>query len=257
MRATELGDAIVGMATCLRITGRSATLDFEDIYVSPLEEGSIKTVFSFATKNKRELIVSTFGGAAGMVLGTLLLAPFQLIGQYGLAALKNPSAEVMTTVDKKILELCMNADYRKSVTKVAQPINEINQKVTIKVDNKGYEINCDNQYKFITEDEEPILPELHNGETVTITGRLTRINLDQNDLGFEYHGRKISISPEDSEKAVGKEFHQFLENPVVTIIGKVVRDDDFSIPKIRVFEMHEYESAQTSLLDNKASESAQ
>jgi len=256
MRAVDLSEAILGMSTCLRIAGRSASLDFEDVYVSPLEEGSIKAVFKFVKRDRRDLIVGTVSGTTSGILVILIVGSFQLIGQQGLAALKNPNAETMASVDKKVLELCMNSDYRKSVTKVARPINEVNQKVTIKVDSKSYEINCDNQYKFITEDEDPILPELRDDETVEIAGRLTRINLDQNDLGFEYKGRKLSIYPEDPDKAVGKEFHQFLENPVVTITGVVVRDSDFLVPKIKVLKMEEYKPAQISLLDEDASGSA-
>jgi hypothetical protein len=258
MRASDLGEAILGMTTCLRIAGRSAAFDFEDVYVSPLEEGSVKAVFRFVRRHKNTLIVGTVSGATGTLLSTLILAPFQLIGQYGLPALKQPSAEVMATVDKKVLEMCMNGDYRKGATKVARPINEVNQKVTIKVDSKSYEINCDNQYKFITEDEEPILPNLVDGETVTITGQLTRLSLDQNDLGFLYKGRRLSIKPQDRDKTVGTEFHQFFDKPkpLVTITGQVYRDSFYVVPRIGVIIMVEFTPAQTNMFDGDASGSA-
>lgn len=256
MRAMDLSEAISGMSTCLRMAGRFSSLDFEDVYISPLEEGSVRAVFRYVKRNRGRLIEATLTNTSGMILGTLILLPFQLIGQYGLPSLKNPNAEMMASVDKKALELCMNSEYRKAVTKVARPIDELNQKVTIKLDGESYEINCDNQYKFVNEDQEPILPDLRNGETATISGRITRINLDQNDLGLEYMGRKISIFPEDPEKAVGKEFHQFLETPEVTITGIVVRDSDFVPPKIKVLEIREYEPPQLSLLDESATESS-
>lgn len=247
MPAKDLGEAIIGMSTCLRIAGRVSLLDFEDIYIFPIEVGSVKTPFGYITKKDGKAIII---GAAGGLASSLIFGSLSSIGQWGLAALKNPSGEILNKVDKKVLELCMNSDYRKSISKIAQPINEQNQKVTIKAGNKGYEITCENQYKFIHEDQEPILPELRNGETVTLKGQLTRMNMvPKNDLGFLYKGRTLSIFPNDPEKNVALEYHQFTPLPEVVVTGIVVRDTDYEVPKLKVIKMEAPKDLQQNLFE--------
>ena len=253
MPANYLGDAILGMSTVLKIAGRSMKVDFEDVYVYPVKEGSVKTLFVFVkrTRGKQE-----FTPLGATVVGGLIVLSFQFIGEYGIAALKNPSAEIMAKVDKQVLELCMNADYRKSVTKIARPIGDENQNVKIKVDSKGYEIDCNNQYKFIDDEEEPILPDLKNGEKVSLPGTLTRMNLVNNDMGFNYEGNALSIIPNDPKKSVAEEYHQFLPIPRVIVTGIVTRDTYVEMPKIKVISIVEANSTQTSFLDGDASDSA-
>ena len=251
MPAKDLAEAIEGMATCMAVVGRVTKLDFETIYVFPPEHGSIKIKLGFNKREQRVIYLAVVSGALANVVSQTFIGAFSLIGQYGLPNLKTPPAEVLQQASKEIIAICTNADFRRSVPKIARPLNELNQSVTIKADDKSYTIDCNSQYKFTAEDEEAILPDLIDGSTVTITGRLTRINLDQNDLGFEYHGRKLSIFPLDRDKAVGKEFHEFLENPIVTITGVVFRDNYFVIPKIGVEKMEEYKPTQNKLFDEK------
>lgn len=252
MSAKDLGEAIVGMSTILKIAGRAAGIDFEDVYVYPIQEGSVKTLLIYIKRNKNKLIADV----GVVVVGTIILNSFDLIGQLGLTMLKKPDAHILTMVDKQILELCMNAEYRKSVTKVARPLNLENKKVTIKVAQDSYDITCETQYKFITEDEEPILPELRNGQIASLTGSLTRMNMRNNDLGFEYHGRTLSIFPNDHKKNVATEYHQFTPLPLVTVTGEVVRESDFVVPKLKVIKMDEAKNEQTRMFDNNASDSA-
>jgi hypothetical protein len=245
MPAKDLGEAIIGMTMILKIAGRAAAIDFEDVYVYPIQEGSVKTLLVYVKRNKNKLIAEV----GVLVVGAMILNSFDLIGKFGIAALKNPEAEVMTTVDKKVLELCMNADYRKSVSKIARPVNEENERVTIKVSKDSYEITRENQYKFITEDEEPILPELRNGETVNLVGRLTRMNMENNDLGFDYHGRKLSIYPSDPEKHVAIEYHEFTPMPLVVVTGIVTRNSDYEAPRLKVIKMDEFKPTQENLFE--------
>lgn len=250
MSAKELGEAILGMAACMSIAGRTVQLDFESVHVYAIGEGSVKTRFTFTRREQRTIYIAAVGSALGNILSTTFLGTFTLIGQYGLPALKSPTVEILEKVDKKIIDMCTNADFRKSVTKIALPINELNQKVTIKIDGNSYEINCDNQYKFITEDEELILPELRNGETVKLVGTLTRMNMKNNDLGFEYHDKTLSISPSNPEKNVATEYHQFTPMPRVNVTGIVIRNSDYEVPKLKVISMSEFTEAQTALFDN-------
>jgi len=256
MPGDDLGEAIVGMTTCLKIAGRAALIDFSGVYVYPIEEGSIKTTFAYIKDNHEKVIVDV----GGNVVGGLILGAFGLIGTYGLATLKNPSGEVLAGVDKKVIEMCMNRDFRKSVSKIAQPLNEVNQKATIKFGSKGYEITCDNQYKFINDDQEKILPELKNGEQVSLIGRLTRMNMvPKNDLGFEYKGRVLSVAPMDDEKNVADEYHQYTPLPQVRIVGIVVRATEYEAPSLRVIRMEDVKDDQLEMFedDSKATSSSQ
>jgi len=256
MPAKQVAEAITGMSTCMAIAGRTVGLDFETIHVFAPEHGSVKFKFAFTKREQRVIYIAVAGSVLAQLLGNAFTGAFSLIGEYGLPTLKQPSADILEQATKEVVQMCTNVDFRRSVPKIARPLSEVNQQVTIHTTNSSYTINMNNQYKFTTEDEQPILPELRNGETVTITGTITRINLEHNDIGISYGNRKISITPVDEETAVGKEFHQFLETPIVTVTGLVVRDSEFVVPKIRVFKIVQYKPAQTSFLDDEASSAA-
>lgn len=256
MSAKDLGEAIIGMSTCIAIAGRDAKLDFESVYIFPIETGSIRTLFTFTRREKNEIKIQTVSAVLGGTVTAAFIGAFSLIGQYGLPALKAPSGDILENVNKKAIELCTNAEFRRSVPKIARPISEINQRVTLKVQNNSYEINCDNQYKFIAEDEEPILPELKNGETVSLPGSLTRMNMKNNDLGFDYHNKTLALTPIDPDKNVAVEYHQYTPLPKVIVTGVVVRESEFETPKIKVIRIEEFKSTQTNLFDDTRSESA-
>lgn len=261
MSSRDLGEAILGMSTCISVVGRSAKLDFESVHIFPIEHGSIRTLYTFVKRNKDEIIVQTISASLGGVIIAGFLGAVALIGQHGLPALKTPCGEILKSANAAVIELCTNAEFRRSITKIARPVNELNQKVIIKVNENSYEINCENQYKFLTEDEEEILPELQNGETVSLIGMLTRMNMRNNDLGFEYHGKTLSISPVDPDKNVATEYHQFTPLPQVQVMGIVARDNAFVVPRLKVIKMSVPENIQPELFkDNKkelASNSAQ
>lgn len=242
MPARDLGEAIVGMANCLRIVGRIALLEFSEVYVYPIEEGSVKTKLVYINKHKKQIIVGI-----GFTV-TLLNESLQLINRFSAGAFKAPTIEMIQGVDKKVRDICTSTEFRRSLEKVAQPLGELNQKVTIKYGEKGFEINCDNQYKFLLNKEEPILPELINGETVELEGEITRINKRQNDLGFEYKGRAIAITPIDEDKS-SADYHRFLEVDKVWIKGVVFRSDLYDMPRIKVIEIRESNPKQIGMFD--------
>lgn len=253
MPAKDLGEAILGMTTCLKIAGRVTKIDFEDVYVYAIEEGSVKTFFVYVRRNQNRLIADV----GTNVVGVAIVGAFGLIGTYGLAALKSPSGDMLKGAEKNAITLCLSADFRRSVVKIARPINEINKKVTIKFGDKGYEITCDNQYKFTNEDEDPILPELRNGETVSLSGTLTRMNMvPKNDLGFSYKGKIISLSPLDPDKNVATEYHQYTPLPQVIVTGVIVRENDFEIPRIKVIRMDKPKNDQIQMFDQATSEAS-
>ncbi len=194
-------------------------------------------------------------------LNLVNLMIYSLSSKKKLKATWKASKSILKSANAAVIELCTNAEFRRSITKIARPVNELNQKVIIKVNENSYEINCENQYKFLTEDEEEILPELQNGETVSLIGMLTRMNMRNNDLGFEYHGKTLSISPVDPDKNVATEYHQFTPLPQVQVMGIVARDNAFVVPRLKVIKMSVPENIQPELFkDNKkelASNSAQ
>jgi hypothetical protein len=258
MPAKDVSEAIAGMATAMAITGRITKFDFESIYVFPPEHGSYKLKFAFSKKEQRIVYLAVAAGALSNVISTVFINALSLFGEYTITAFKHPNGDMVANVQKEVVELCNSNEFRKSVTKFASPISEYNQKLTVRADGKTYEIDCNNQYKFIQEEDETILPDLHDGQQYTLHGKLTRMNLESNDMGFLYMGRKLSILPADPEKRVGKEFNQFLENPDVLITGVVVRNSYTVVPIIRVLNMVQFvPPAQVDMFSSEGTISAE
>lgn len=234
MRAKDLGEAIVGMDYCMRKAGVLGSLDFDDVFILPIEEGSVKTTFLYI-KNNPWKIVSRSNNVAG-----LLSASIMAIQLFGANNFRIPTKDIIDRIgDPKVLELCQGFQYRKSLQKVASPLGEYNEKVEIVIGNESVVINCENKYRFYVDKEnEQILPDLINGEKRTLRGEIYRINKDNNDLGFKYNGRHISVTPLDEEKNT-KEFHQYLDPSEVLLTGIVERSSMYETPSIRVINIVE------------------
>lgn len=231
--AEELGKAIQGMATILNVAAKAASIDFDDVYAFPIEKGSIRLPFKLGKEDGKII----FLGAAGNVLSTIVIGSFQLIGEQGMSIINTKRADIFSGIDPKIVSVCLNSEYKKAVDSVARPLSEHNRKLTVKMGDKGYEIVCEDQIKFLNNEKEPILPELHDGQEVKLEGVLTRMNLiPNNDLGFEYKKKRISLSPLNDDENISK-YHGFLETPYVTVHGIVDRATTLDDPKIKVIDM--------------------
>lgn len=243
MPAKFMGEAIIGLDTCLRECAKVGKLNYDAIYIEPLEIGSIKTTLKYIRKHPFEVIVGL-----GVVAG-LLNDSFQIIDRYGASNLRNPTVEVLHEIkDARVLDLCTNFDFRKGLNKIAEPLDELNQKAHIVIGEKTMEINCENKYKFyIDKETEEILPELVNGSTVTLFGEITRINKKANDLGFSYKGYSMNVSPLEKEKST-KEFHEYLELDEVKLQGVVFRDNNYQVPRLKVISITPATSQQLSTL---------
>ncbi len=242
MPARDLGKAIIGLELCLSEVARTSLLFYEDIYIEPIEQGSIKTKLVFIKKNPFTIIVGID------LVANLFNNSFQLIDRFGANSFKNPQKEILEQIsDRRILDLCRNFNFRDGLQQIAQPINELNQKAEIIISNKTLRITCDNKYQFyVDKQDEPILTELRNGEEVTIEGEITRINKKLNDLGFIYKGHTLNVSPLDKENSTSK-FHEYLEQDKVKLRGIVIRDSDYEVPKIKVIEINSINNTQQKL----------
>ncbi len=224
----------MGMDYCLRQAAVVGLLDFDDVYIYPIEEGSVKTTLVYVKKNPWKVVERT------SYVATILSTAIFLIGNFGAGNFKIPTKEILDAVsDRKVLELCRGYEFRKSLQKVAQPVSEYNETAKIIIGEKTIEINCDNKYDYyVGKENEKILPELVNGETVDLEGQIFRINTDTNDLGFKYKGRRISVSPINEEESTAQ-FHQFLELKKVKIKGVVIRESEYEVPSIKVIKITE------------------
>jgi hypothetical protein len=242
MPAKELGEAIIGMEECLKETAKIGTLYYEGINIEPIEPGSIKTKLVYIKKHPFQVIVGIG------VVAALFNDSFQIIDRFGANNLKNPTSDILEQItERKVLDLCRSFDFRNGLQKVAQPINEVNQKVQIIINNKILQITCENKYQFyIDKQDEPILPELINGQVVVIDGEITRINKKLNDLGFIFKGYTLNVSPLDKDKNTVK-FHEFLELDKVRLRGIVIRDSYFEVPKIKVSTINSIDDSQIML----------
>lgn len=242
MPAKDFGQAMLGFETCLREIAKFSGLYQEGIYVEPVEFGSLKTKFHYIRKNPWVIVVGLD------IIVNLLNNSVQLIDKFGASNFKNPQKEILEQIsDKKVLDLCRSYEYRSGLQKIAQPLNETNQKVQIVIGNEKTEINCENKYQYYVDKEnEPILPELINGDEVTINGEITRINKKVNDLGFIYNGYTIGVSPLDKERSTSN-FHEYLEMDRVELTGIVIRNSDFQVPKIKVIAIKQEEDDQLNL----------
>lgn len=242
MPARELGEAIIGLEACLKEVAKISALYYEGIYIEPIETGSIKTKLVYIKKHPWVVVVGID------LVANLFNNSFQLIDRFGANSFKNPQKEVLEAIaDKRVLDLCRSFEFRNGLQKVAQPLSEENQKVQIAISDKTLEITCENKYHFyVDQQDEPILPELKNGEEVTIDGEITRINKKLNDLGFIFKGYTLNVSPLDKEKNTTK-FHGYLELDKVRLKGIVIRNSEYEVPKIKVMEISSIENPQQKL----------
>lgn len=246
MPAEEFGKAVIGFEECLREAAKIGLLYHEGIFIEPIELGSVKSVFKYIKKNPLVVVVTID------LVVNLFNNSFQLIDRFGANSFKNPQKEILEQInDKKVLELCRSADFRNGLQKIAEPVSELNQKAEIIIGENNLKITCENKYQFyVNKEDEPILPELVNGEEVVIDGEITRINKKINDIGFTYKGYALNISPIDKEKSVAL-FHEFLDMDKVSIAGIVIRDSEFKVPKIKVLNIDKFNDSQLSLLKDK------
>lgn len=90
------------------------------------------------------------------------------------------------------------------------------------------------------DDEENILPELVDGETVTLTGVVTRTNESENSLGFAYNDHVLTCKPlsdrtlADFKTALISQNHKHLYVPQVVMTGVVERKNQAGQHKDRV-----------------------
>ena len=90
------------------------------------------------------------------------------------------------------------------------------------------------------EDEENILPELVDGETVTLSGVVTRTNESENSLGFAYNDHVLTCKPladkalADFKTALISQNHKHLYVPQVVMTGVVERKNQAGQHKDRV-----------------------
>lgn len=233
--ATDLAEAILGMNQCLKETAHLALIDFDDVFVLPIEKGSVKTLFVFVrnvTKVKPwQLVVGL------SVVFSLINDGFDLIQKFGVMKVKEQTIEVTQSIsDPRLLKLCQSALFREGARKVAQPLNEVNQRVTIKYGEKSFVVDCENKASFYESDLEVILPELIDGENVELHGEITRINKKTNDLGFLYKEKALSVSPIDSEEEIA-DYHLLLKAEEVIVKGIVFRQNMYQTPKIKFIEI--------------------
>ncbi len=242
IKASDLGEAILGLSQCLKEAANLANLDFDDVFILPIERGSVKTVFIFIQNQRGRRAWDVVIGLG--VVFALVNDGMSVIEKFGANAVRNQEQAVIQTIlDPRVIKLCQSSSFRDGAKDVVQPLSEINQKVTIKYGEKSFEINCDNKYQFYESDEQEILPELIDGEEVTLNGEITRINNTTNDLGFVYKGKSLSVSPSDGEKSIA-DYHQFLTVDEVTVQGIVSRSSKYETPKIKITEIHSLEQDQ-------------
>jgi hypothetical protein len=231
LRAEDLGEAILGMRLCLKEAASIASLDYDNIYVLPIQQGSVRTVFVYVIENPWKVIVTLD------LIANLLNNSVGLIQHFGIDRIKNPDPEVLGSITQKgVLELCQSKDYRIGVQGIVTPLNELNEKAEITISRERITITCDNKYKFYEDETEVILPELVNGEAVNLRGEVYRINKSSNDIGFLYKGKSLKVIPMDPEVGVSN-YHEFLRNEEVMLSGIVVRDSLHETPRIRLTEI--------------------
>lgn len=231
MPAKDLGEAILGLESCLVELAKVSNLVYEEVYIYPISKGSVKTTVVYIKKHPWKVITGV-----GLV-ADLLVNSLTLMERFGSSSLKTPNAEIMAAAsDPRVLEVCRNFNFRNGAERIARPLNEENTTATITITDNNFTIKCENKYKFYASGEEKILPELKNGDKVTLIGPITRINKKTNDLGFEYKGHTLSISPMDEEESAAK-FHEYLDMDEVELTGIVDRNTDYELPRIKVIKI--------------------
>lgn len=230
------------MSQCLKEAANLANLDFDDVFILPIEQGSVKTIFIFIQNKSGSNAWQVVVGLG--VVFALVNDGLSVIDKFGATSVKEQDLAVIETItDPRVLKLCQSSSFRNGAKDVVQPLSEVNQKVTIKYGENSFEIDCDSKYKFYESDNEEILPELKEGDVVTLSGEITRINKKTNDLGFVYKGKSLSLSPNDGEKSIA-DYHHFLTAEQVTVNGIVSRGNKYETPKVKIIDIYSSEQDQ-------------
>ena len=241
MNAKEIGEAILGMQTCLREAAEIAKIDDFEVIIFPAERGSFKTIFAFTKKNGWKIIVGID------FVFHLINGGFDLVEHFGANKAHNPDKETIErAMNVEVLDLCKNKNFILGSQKIVSPLKETVQKVEIRYRENETEIKCENRQKFFEElEKEEILPELKNGETINIAGEIVRINKEYGDLGFRYKDRTIKSSPIDNSSVI--QYHNLLEEDQVLLCGMVIRENNFETPQIKIISIKKIKDSQKQL----------
>lgn len=238
--ARDLGKAILGMELCLKAAADTCNLDYEYIVVKPIEKGSVKTIFLFVKKNKEAIHVLAS-------VATILTSGIILMDRFGSNSFKSPTTEILEAIkDRRVLELCQSNQFRKGAQEIVSPLGEENEIVEINISNQSVSIKCDRKDKFLMKEDEQILPDLKDGDEVSLKGEITRINKTSNDLGFQYQGYNLILRPLEKEQS-SADFHNFLAEKEIVLTGKIIRSSLYETPRILVISMKKVDISQTKL----------
>lgn len=246
MNAKEIGEAILGMQGCLCETAKVANINDFEIIIFPAESGSFKTVFKFAKKNSWKIIISVD------LVFNLINGGFKLIENFGATKTYNSDKQVIKQLQQdniniKALDLCKNKNFIAGSQKVVFPLKESVNKVEIKYGEKITEIKCENRQKFFEDlEQDVIFPELKNGEQVKIAGEIIRINKEYNDLGFKYKDKTLKGVLLEKDTNI-TQFHEFIKENQVLLIGIVVRENNFDTPQLKIISIENIENSQYKL----------
>lgn len=166
------------------------------------------------------------------------------------AKLKDAKIVAITNDDGEVLEvpleiLMLMEKCPKNLFSKLASIVSASQELEIGVNNAGnietVRITETTRRFFYVEDEkEKILPELIDGEEVTLTGVVTRANESSQSIGFQYNGHILTCKPQtgktlaDFKNLLISQNHKYLYVPFMDLTGVVERKNPKGEEKERI-----------------------
>ncbi|MBT6753995.1 hypothetical protein HOB25_03340 [bacterium] len=237
--AKELAEVILGMRICLKECAKIAKAKNFQILVFPGYDKGLFLKFKFKgiTRNKTSLIVK------------IITDSLETIGEFGIDKVFNLRKEVISKVaNPRVLAACNNPKFLDGIQKILTPLERAESKFLLAYGNKKLRIQRSKRAKFFeTIQKKEVFPEMKNGEVIELTGEITRINKEYNDIGLRTQDRILRCLLPDKNREISQ-FHDFIQESSVLLEGIVERKDLIETPKVKIVSIQKIDTGQQTKL---------
>lgn len=233
VEARVLGEVILSLQGCVKEAAK--ILKYKDFKtLIKLEFGKDLRIFLRITNispQKRNILVRN------------LFDAIKTIRDFGANRVFNLEKEIVSEISNpEVLALCSNWKFLENIKNAISLLCLDSEKATFSFGNRKVSIDKSKQVYFSQKIKtKRVLPEMENGETVELTGEITRINKEYNDIGLRIRNRILRCLLPDKEKEIAQ-FHNYINESEVLLRGMVERRSYQETPKIKIISIEKVET---------------
>lgn len=233
VEARVLGDVILSLQGCVKEAAK--VLKYKDF--------KILIKLEFSKDLKILLKITNLSAQKRNILVRNLFDAIRTVKSFGANRVFNLEKEVVSEItNPEVLALCSNWKFLEDIKNTTSLLCLDSEKVTFSFGNREVSVNKAKQAYFSQKIKtKRILPEMENGETVELTGEITRINKEYNDIGLRIRNRILRCLLPDKEKEIAQ-FHNYINESEVLLRGMVERKSYQETPKIKIISIEKIET---------------